>query len=417
MTRQLYYEDVGMREFDTTVRSCRAREDGRYEIVLAESAFFPEGGGQNGDRGWLLSRDEQDTSGGTSSIKPDGAEGGRIQVLDTQLTGAEGDDIAVICQAAVPAGRKVHGVLDWRYRFDRMQNHSGEHIVSGIIHSRYGYDNKGFHMSPDRMTIDLSGEIPADQIPLIERRANEIVWANEKITTDVYTEEEAEGVEFRSKKQLHGIIRVVTIPGADVCACCGTHVSYTGQIGPIRIISHERFRGGSRLELMCGRWAYEYMSGVFAQNQKVSQLVSAEPLRTAEYVRHRLDEEENLKNKVVQYQYERIDREAEALKGAGPVLIFAEDFSPVLVQKLAARAMETNGGLCMALSGRDREGYRYAAGQEGGDLRQLIRDMNQELDGRGGGRPYFQQGSLNAKREDIERFIVREIGSVRIEDL
>lgn len=248
MTGQLYYEDVSLKEFDTTVRSCRKMKNGNFEIVLGESAFFPEGGGQNGDRGEL-------------KIMSGERAGSTVRVLDTQLSGKDGQDIAVICDGQVQSGLAVHGVLDWQYRFDRMQNHSGEHIVSGIIHRRYGFDNKGFHMSPDRMTIDLSGEIPAEDLADIEREANGIVWQDVPVITDVYTEEEAEQVEFRSKKELHGSIRVVTIPGADVCACCGTHVRRTGEIGPVRIISHERFRGGSRLELMCGRWAYEYKIG------------------------------------------------------------------------------------------------------------------------------------------------------------
>ena len=449
MTRQLYYEDVYLKEFDAEVTRCFQSQDG-YHIYVDRSAFFPEGGGQSGDRGvltvttgslsaeMLLCRPDADAAAeyaasdttqcrqkedaaaedaareNTAADDGKDAMPGRIEVKDTRL---DGDDIYLVCDRELPAGTKIHGTLDWQFRFDRMQNHSGEHIVSGIIHRRYGFDNKGFHMSPDRMTIDLSGEIPAEDLADIEREANGIVWQDVPVITDVYTEEEAEQVEFRSKKELHGSIRVVTIPGADVCACCGTHVRRTGEIGPVRIISHERFRGGSRLELMCGRWAYEYMSSVFLQNQEVSRLVSARPLQTASYVERHLGEEAELKSQLVRYNYERIDEKARQLENRGNVLIFAEAFSPVLVQKLAAKVMETCGGICIAMSGTDENGCRYAAGQKNGDLKDLVRAMNAALGGRGGGKPFFQQGSISASREETERFLKMQVDGLTVEEM
>lgn len=401
MTRKLYYEDVYMKAFDARVTECRKEKKG-FAVFLDQSAFFPEGGGQSGDRGYLAAQKSPDSDRMIT------------RVLDTQ---EEGDRIYVLCDQEVEEGSRVHGVLDWQFRFDRMQNHSGEHIVSGIIHSRYGYQNVGFHMSPDRMTIDLSGEIPDQDLAEIERAANQVVWRNEEIRTDVYTEEEAEKVEFRSKKELHGQIRVVTIPGADVCACCGTHVHRTGEIGPIRIISHERFKGGIRMELMCGRWAYEYMSSVFAQNHQVSALVSARPLETAKAVQKVLDDLADMKYQALQRRYAEIDRAAEKLAGKGPVLIFAEGYSPELVQKTTARVMETCGGVCLTLSGTDEGGYFFTIGQKDGDLRSFVKDMNAKLNGKGGGRPYFQQGSLKAKRAEIVDFLTQREKTLTVADV
>lgn len=406
MTEKLYYRDVYQKEFDASVTKSAQGRDG-WHIYVDRSAFFPEGGGQSGDRGWL-------TNAGRAGTADAGREDSRIEVLDTQ---EDGDDIYLVCGEEIPAGTSVHGILDWQFRFDRMQNHSGEHIVSGIIHRRYGYQNVGFHMSADRMTIDLSGEIDDQALAGIEREANGIVWKNVPVHTDVYTEEEAESVEFRSKKELHGIIRVVTIPGADVCACCGTHVTRTGEIGPIRLISHERIRGGIRIEMMCGRWAYEYMSAVFAQNHLVSGLVSAKPLETAAGVQKVLDSQNSLKAELLKKRYDEIGQTALRLKGKGPVLIFAKDYDPVLVQKLAAKVMETCGGLAAVMSGDEENGYHYAIGETGGDLKELVKDMNKALSGRGGGRPYFQQGSLKGRRSQIKEYLKGRVDGILVEDV
>lgn len=400
MTKQLYYEDAYLKDFDAYVIDCREGADGMH-LYLDKSAFFPEGGGQDGDRGYLFS---------------DLFSGGKAAVTDTQ---SDGEDIYVVCglKAKVPAGTRVHGVLDWKFRFDRMQNHSGEHIVSGLIHRRFCYENVGFHMSGDRMTIDLSGEIGEEELQEIEQRANEIVWNNVPLHTDVYTEQEAEGVQFRSKKELHGMIRVVTIPGADVCACCGTHVRYTGEIGPIRLIAHERFRGGIRIEMMCGQWAYNYMSGILRQNREVSALTSSKPLETAAGVGKLLESEKELKGQLLELRYAEMDRMAQALADKGPVLIFAQTYDPVMVQKLTSKVMEKNGGAACVLSGSDETGYFYTIGQKDGDLRSLVHEMNQALGGKGGGRPYFLQGSVKAGKEQVETFLKEKIPGLLVQQI
>lgn len=401
MTEKLYYEDAYRKEFDAHVIRCVPRGDA-FAVVLDRSAFFPEGGGQSGDRGVLVMTDREGCAQeGTAPV----------QVMDAQ---EDGEDILLICSAPVEEGASVHGKLDWQYRFDRMQNHSGEHIVSGLIHSRFGYNNVGFHMSSDRMTIDLDGEITEEELRQIEEAANAVVWDDREIRTDVYTEEEAGHIEFRSKKELHGQIRVVTIEGADVCACCGTHTARTGEIGTIRILSHERFRGGVRVEMMCGRWAYLYMSRIFLQNHEVSTLLSSRMHETAAAVKKLMDDDAQLKTRLIGMQYQMIDRQAEELKGCGPVLIFAEDLTPVLVQKLTARVMEQAEGPVFSFSGNDSEGYKYAAGMEGGDLKELIREMNAQLAGRGGGKPFFLQGSLSASGEEIGSFLSGRFADLKV---
>ena len=397
MTQRLYYDDVYMKEFDAKVLRCEA-SGSNWKIVLDRCAFYPEGGGQSGDRGILA----------------DPASDRMIQVADTQ---EEGEDIVLVCDAPVPEGSSVRGTLDWEYRFDRMQNHSGEHIISGLIHTRLGYNNVGFHMSADRMTIDLDGEISEDILQEIEQKANEIVWANVPVRIDTYTEEEAEEIEFRSKRELHGQIRVVSIPGADVCACCGTHVAFTGEIGPIRIVSHVRFKGGIRMELMCGRWAYLYMTEVFRQNHQVSVLMSSKMLETAGAVTKLLDDQTQLKGRMIGLFYEQIERKADELAGTGDVLIFAQNYTPVLVQKLTARVMEKTDAAVFSFAGNDEEGYKYAVGQTGGDLKAFVKDMNEKLSGRGGGKPFFLQGSVSSDLESIVKFFSERIQGIIIEKM
>ena len=397
MTQRLYYDDVYMKEFDAKVLRCEA-SGSNWKIVLDRCAFYPEGGGQSGDRGILA----------------DPASDRMIQVADTQ---EEGEDIVLVCDAPVPEGSSVRGTLDWEYRFDRMQNHSGEHIISGLIHTRLGYNNVGFHMSADRMTIDLDGEISEDILQEIEQKANEIVWANVPVRIDTYTEEEAEEIEFRSKRELHGQIRVVSIPGADVCACCGTHVAFTGEIGPIRIVSHVRFKGGIRMELMCGRWAYQYMTEVFRQNHQVSVLMSSKMLETAGAVTKLLDDQTQLKGRMIGLFYEQIERKADELAGTGDVLIFAQNYTPVLVQKLTARVMEKTDAAVFSFAGNDEEGYKYAVGQTGGDLKAFVKDMNEKLSGRGGGKPFFLQGSVSSDLESIVKFFSERIQGIIIEKM
>lgn len=384
MTQRLYYEDAYLKEFDALVTGC-IREGDHYLITLDRSAFFPEGGGQSGDRGVLV-RQNQDM----------------IRVLDTKEAG---EDVAVICPESAEPGERVRGILDWDWRFDRMQNHSGEHIVSGLIHEQYGFNNVGFHMSQDCMTIDLDGEIPEEGLALIEKRANEIVWENVAVRTDVYSSEEAKAVEYRSKKELSGEIRVVSIPGADVCACCGTHVARTGEIGFIKILGHERCRGGVRMELACGRWAYDYLERVFRQNHMVSVHLSSRMLETGEAAHRLVEENVRLKGSLVGMRYQMIERKAEEMTGVGNVLIFMQDADSVMAQKMTARVMETCKGCAFTFAGSDSEGYKYAAGQKDGDLKQLVKDMNAALDGRGGGKPFFQQGSLSASRGQIEAWL------------
>lgn len=307
-------------------------------------------------------------------------------------------------QHPLEEGTLVHGKIDWKRRFDMMQNHSGEHIVSGLIHTHYGYDNVGFHMGSDFITIDLNGDLTMEQLARIEMEANEIVWKDAAVKINTYTEEEAKAVEYRSKKELHGIVRIVTFPGADTCACCGTHVSTTGQIGQIRLFSVQKFHEGVRIELLCGRRALEYLNKIWMQNREVSMALSARPLETASAVERMKESEAAARYRLVELEQKKIRSFAEEQRGEGNLLVIAEGLKPDWVAKLTVDLMERRKGICAVFSGDDRNGYKYAVGMENADLKQFVKEMNASLSGRGGGKPHFAQGSAACTREKIREF-------------
>ena len=376
-TVRLYYQDAHLREFSAHVVSCEPEKD-HWAVVLDQTAFYPEGGGQPGDTGTLDS----------------------VRVLDTH---ARGEEIVHDCDAPLTPGSAVQGTIDWARRFDYMQQHSGEHIVSGIIHRRFGYENVGFHMGADMVTIDFSGMLTMDDVREIEREANEAVWANLPIVVSWVDGEEKANAVYRSKKPISGVLRLVSIPAIDVCACCGTHVSMTGEIGLIKIFTCQKFHDGVRLEMLCGRKAYSYVNSILEQNKRISGLLSAKPQQTAQAAERMLDELAQVKYRAGALELRLIAQAAEALAGKGDSLLFME-LSADGLRQMADAGMHACGGVCAVFTGSDEAGWRYAIGHAGGDLRAFSKRMNDALRGRGGGKPEFVQGSVQASRAEIEAF-------------
>ena len=376
-TVRLYYQDAHLREFSAHVVSCEPEKD-HWAVVLDQTAFYPEGGGQPGDTGTLDS----------------------VRVLNTH---ARGEEIVHDCDAPLSVGSAVQGTIDWARRFDYMQQHSGEHIVSGIIHRRFGYENVGFHMGADMVTIDFSGMLTMDDVREIEREANEAVWANLPIVVSWVDGEEKANAVYRSKKPISGVLRLVSIPAIDVCACCGTHVSMTGEIGLVKIFTCQKFHDGVRLEMLCGRKAYSYVNSILEQNKRISGLLSAKPQQTAQAAERMLDELAQVKYRAGALELRLIAQAAEALAGKGDSLLFME-LSADGLRQMADAGMHACGGVCAVFTGSDEAGWRYAIGHAGGDLRAFSKRMNDALRGRGGGKPEFVQGSVQASRAEIEAF-------------
>lgn len=378
---KLYERDPYLAVFQACVVSCTSEPKG-WAVVLDQTAFFPEGGGQPSDTGAL--------SG----------------IPVTQVHERDGQ-VVHTCSAPLAPGAQVEGRIDWPRRFDLMQQHSGEHVVSGLIHAKYGYDNVGFHLGSDTVTIDFNGPLDEAGMAEIEAQANHYLWQDHPVQITVPAPQELERLEYRSKKQLSGPVRIVSFPGADTCACCGTHVSTSGQVGLIKLLSCQKFRGGSRLELLCGGRALAYLSRIAAENHRISMLLSAKPMETSVAVQRLYGELQTLKTRAAHLENARFAGLAQAFAGQGDVLLFEDGLSPDGLRRLADAVLSVCGGRCACFSGNDTDGYQYAVGQRDHDLRPLVQALNQACGGRGGGRPDFAQGAVHASRSEIEAFFAR----------
>lgn len=377
-TRKLYYEDSHMYQFAASVLSCTGTEKG-YEITLDTTAFYPEGGGQAADTGTL----------------------GGVRVLDTRER--EGQVIH-ICDAPLTVGEKVEGAIDEAPRFLRMQQHSGEHIVSGIIYRRYGYHNTGFHMGADTITIDFDGVIPAEELASIEAEANSAVWQNLPIRCWYPSPEELPTITYRTKRALPWPVRIVEIPGFDTCACCGTHVKATGEIGLIKLFSVMGFRGGTRMEMACGRRALEILNTAYEQNRQVSNTFSAKMAETGEAAARISEQLGQQKFKISQLEKQIFKSIAAGFVGQGDILYFADDLDNTGIRELADAIADTCGGTAAVFCGSDEEGYAFCLVTREGDLREQTKAMTKALDGRGGGKPNFQQGRVRGTKAQIREY-------------
>ena len=376
-TEKLYYADPFLTEFDARVLACEAVKDG-FAVVLDRTAFYPEGGGQPYDTGVL----------------------GGAEVLDVHERAGV---ITHKCASPLPVGETVHGKLDWARRFDHMQQHSGEHICSGLICARYGCDNVGFHMGAESVTIDFNADIPWEELLEIEAAANRYIYEDHPIDIQFYRGAELDKVEYRSKKPLEGDVRIVSFPGADCCACCGTHVVRSGQVGLVKFLSVQKFRDGVRIELLSGKRAHRYLSECWAQDVRIAQALSVKPNASFAGVERVLAELSALKQRCAKLEESVFAQTAAQYEGKGDVLLFEDEMSGDSLRKLCDAVTNRCGGRCAVFAGADGA-YKYAIGHVGGDLRELTKKMNAELNGRGGGKPNFVQGSVAAARGAIEAF-------------
>lgn len=374
----LYYQDSHCIHFSAQVTGC-APAGALWAVSLSQTAFYPEGGGQPWDTGTL----------------------GEARVLEVREQDGE---ILHLCDRPLEPGETVSGQIDWARRLDLMQQHSGEHILSGLIHRAYDFHNVGFHMGADTVTIDFDGVIPQDALPDLEARVNEAIWADLPVKTWFATEEELAALPYRSKRPLSGLVRLVEFPGYDLCACCGTHVQRTGEIGLLKILSWAKFHQGVRMEMVCGRRAVSYLSRIYSQNRLVSQAFSAKPLETGAAAEKILADLEAARFRAAGLENRVFDGLAQSLSGRESILHFEPDISPDGLRRLADKLGAVTPGTAAVFSGADGQGYRYALCSQTRDLRPLAKAMNEALHGRGGGKPNFVQGSVQAGQGEIEAF-------------
>ncbi len=378
-TTQLYYKDCHLSTFEAAVLSCEKAEKGWW-VTLDQTAFYPEGGGQPCDLGTL----------------------GGAGVLDVR----EREDAVVhLCDAPLNVGETVTGQLDYARRFTFMQNHSGEHMLSGLICSAFDCSNVGFHMGADCITIDFDREIPMEALTNIERKANELIWQNVPIDCRYPSPEELETIPYRSKKKLEYPVRIVTIPGADCCACCGTHVERTGEIGLIKILSCMRFKGGVRIQILCGTQAFAMTQKIFDQNRLVSQAFSAKLLETgaaAEKMNVVLEQERYAHSQTKGRLFNLL---AGQTAGKGNVFLCDSAVGAGDIRLLADKAAEVCGGIAAVIAPREK-GLAFCLISRTEDVRPLGKAAAEALGGSGGGKPNMFQGSLSCGQKEAEKFFV-----------
>ncbi|MBQ9152937.1 MAG: hypothetical protein IJ130_03900 [Solobacterium sp.] len=365
---ELFYRDAYIRAFDAEVLSCTKTKNG-YGIILNDTAFYPEGGGQPGDHGRL----------------------NEIEVVDTKRTG---DGVVHMTKQEILPGTKVHGVIDWERRFDLMQNHTGEHMVSGLIHRKYGYDNVGFHMGAV-ILLDFSGEITPEMMREIEREANRRIWQNLEVEITYPDEEELQQLEYRSKKELTGKVRIVNIPDTDICACCGTHLKRTGEVGLIHLLSVQKHGEGSRIEMLAGDRALRYLEGVADQNTEISHLLSAKPLETAKAVQRLSEQNGQLRHRAVQLANSYTAYRVDAMPESNETVIFREDGMDADSMRYLANAAvdQKKAGTAAVICRGEDDSFRYLIISRTRDLRPAGKKLNALLNGKGGGRPEMIQGT------------------------
>ena len=377
-TEKLYYADAFMRTFTATVLTCEPGKGG-YLVTLDRTAFYPEGGGQPADHGTL-----------------NGA-----AVTDVH----EKDGVVVhTVEKVVEIGKNVTGAIDWARRFDHMQQHSGEHILSGILCHDYRCDNVGFHLGADTVTIDYNADITWEQALDAERKANEVIWADAPVEITFPSPAELEELDYRSKKALTGQVRIVTFPAADCCACCGTHVLRAGQVGLVKVLSCQKLREGVRMEILCGGRALAYLGRVYDQARSVGQHLSVKPDAILPALERLEEEQAALKAREAAMEDQLFRRIAAEHAGETDALVFQPALRPDSVRRLADALGHACTGLAAVFAGADGHWNYALLRADGADIAPLVKALNGALQGRGGGRGGFAQGSVQADEASIRAF-------------
>lgn len=381
MTEKLFYEDVRMVEFLGKVMECVEEGPGWYRVALDRTAFFPEEGGQAADRGTL----------------------GDAKVLDVQI---EGDVIWHVTDKALEAGTVAQGRVDWEQRFDFMQQHSGEHIVSGLVHGKYGFDNVGFHLGLTEVTLDFNGALSLEQLRQIEREANEAVWKDLPVKVSFPEKAALDALEYRSKLELTKDVRIVEIPGVDVCACCAPHVERTGQIGLIKVTGVQSHRGGVRVNILCGARALADYS--LRQNSvaEISVMLSARQDAVSDAVSRLKEENLKQKERCNSLQARVLTLEMDALPSpleTENVILFVGGLDTIAMRNAVNGLCEKYTGYCGIFAGATGNGYRFIVGSSSKDCRLLAASIREMPGGKCGGSAPMIQGSVNAPEEMLRQ--------------
>lgn len=371
---KLYLTDVHRTEFEATVTDCiyHAQEE-RYEIILDRTAFFPEEGGQLADKGLL----------------------GGQKVLDVQI---QKDIISHYVKEAIAPGTSVCGQVDWAQRFDFMQQHSGEHMISGLVNKHFGLDNVGFHLGLSEVTLDFNGELTLGQLRSIEAEANAAIWQNLPIFISYPDSTKLAELSYRSKLDLTENVRIVTIPGIDTCACCAPHCDTTGQIGLVKITNVQNHRGGVRVNILCGGRAVADYTEKQNSVSSISVLLSASQTSVTDAVTRLKEENQKAKDLRNSLQIKLLDTYVAKLPSpecSKHAVLFMDEMNEVAVRNVINDLINRYDGYCAAFAGNDTDGYRFIIGSSSRDCRELATLMRQSFDAKGGGTAPMIQGTVH----------------------
>lgn len=397
-TIKLYDRDAYATEFEADIISCEPNkaDDKRFDIILNQTLFFPEEGGQSPDMGILAGYRVVDVQ-----IK----NGVITHTVDTSA----GDCCDVEKKAELAAGVHVQGKIDWQHRFYNMQQHSGEHIFSGIVHSRFGFENVGFHLSDSVVTMDFSGVISPEDIAEVEHEVNVAISKNIPIEVTYPSRDELAQLEYRSKIEIEGQVRIVTVPGYDVCACCAPHVKRTGEIGMLKVMNYQNYKGGVRVSILCGFRALEAfrqkcdiiseLMGIFTTNQEAL----VDNVTKLKAVNQSLKSElGTAKSALLDYKV------AELPTDTDNAVLFECGIDTNTARNCVNALVEKYSGFSAFFMGNDEEGYSFIIGSKNADCNTVAAALRNKLGARGGGKPVMVQGSVKAVKSEIEE-VLKEV--------
>ena len=381
-TTKLYENDSYIKDFSAIVLSCEEK-DGAYFVVLDKTAFFPEGGGQDADKGKI----------------------GDADVLDVQI---KGDIIFHKLEKPLEIGLTVDCSIDWEKRFSRMQNHTGEHIVSGVIHSLFGYNNVGFHMNDTLVTLDVDGPLNDDDIKKVELKSNKAIYENKNIKAIYPTAEELPNYDYRSKLDITEGVRLIEIEDYDLCACCAPHVAKTGEIGIIKIIGYIPYKKGTRIEMLCGLLAFNDYSNLHSTNKAVMNMLSAKRFEIAESVERIQGELGNARAENKKLMSELATLKMEKHLNGNRVCVFIDSVSYDELRNCSNTLIEEYE-YCYLFSNTDNDNYIYVVSSKENNVRELVQNLNKTFNGKGGGRDTYAQGKITGTKDEILAYFKQNI--------
>ena len=380
MTEKLYYENAYISSFTAEVLDITAT-DGGYDVILDKTAFFPEEGGQSSDSGYI----------------------GKARVTYVY----ERDGVVHHITDIAPDAGENNCHIDFTARFEKMQCHTAEHILCGLINKHFGLDNVGFHLGEDEVTFDVNGVLDRSQLDMIEMLANEIVFSCLAVKTYFPTSEELGGISYRAKLDLTEGVRLVEVDGVDICACCAPHVASTGEIGMIKILDFMKHRGGTRIWMVAGKRALVDYRARYTSIKRISGMLSTPQSQVASTLETYIAEAESVRSALKDARLRVAEQSASSVsEQSGSAVFYFPDFSIAELIAFSNIANRKIGGITVALSGGEGD-YKYVISSCSADLRSMSRHINSALCGRGGGRPEMIQGSFATTIEKIKEYFMK----------